>query len=757
MGEQSDVSIQNSLVNSYQRLYPILEQQLQNKENNELQKAFDCWIGQKQNPPNDPKNVFAKQYGYLLLVRSISCQTINEKYNTEISFEKEIQKGGFDQAFANYSKNHDFLKANTEAFRSCPLPKIVDEELLQFIEEISGQTSSILSDVSNVYEQIIPISERERFGQYYTPSWIADVLSDWAVQTPIDSVLDPCSGSGIITDACFSELMKNDRKADVQIDGFDIDPFAVELSNICIGMKYFAEGKVETCTDVVEHTDFFEATLKSYDASIANPPYIRHENLPREKEHYRGHLDSFDGYRRDYRNGDNAISSRADLYCYFLTRVTEVLEQGGRLAWIVPTKWLLSEYGDSVRRFIYNHYSVRGVVHFQTDLFDSALVDTVLIFFERDSSLTNRQETVTNFVTVYDDVGKQDVLDYISHAPEVEEGEMKISDTDERRIVSVKQETLMRSPSRPISHLVMSPVEYAVLEEHQSTVPLSEYVNLEYGTKTGANELFVVSAEEVESFGIESDCLSPTVTSIREVDGREVSDTDEWLFHVPESYTQYSVEKTSERLRENGLEGATTYLNWMAEQSASENDSVQNTTPWFSLPESSPAPLLIPLAMDTRLVVLRDSLETVPVNRFALVFPDGEDAAVLGALLNSSIAHLALESRGRVTGGGAVNYAVSDLRELPIPDPSQFSESDKEQLTNLCERFYNGESVREDIDSIVLQEMDVPFERSDVVDAVKRLQELRREDSQVTPANTNIETVVELSRKDDQTQLDEFV
>lgn len=127
--------------------------------------------------------------------------------------------------------------------------------------------------------------------------------------------------------------------------GVDIDPRAVALardataapaSAICVADALALDWS-GTFPDVFARGGF--------DIVLANPPYIRQEQLV-DKAILEGFA-SYDGV--------------ADLYVYFLELAHRLLRPGGRYCVIVPNKWLLAAYAAPLRAFLAARTSVDGV------------------------------------------------------------------------------------------------------------------------------------------------------------------------------------------------------------------------------------------------------------------------------------------------------------------------------------------------------------------------------------------------------------
>lgn len=111
-----------------------------------------------------------------------------------------------------------------------------------------------------------------------------------------------------------------------------------------------------------------------FDVVLGNPPYIRIQALkefnPVEVEYYK------EKYKA-------AGKGNYDLYAVFVEQGLNLLNDHGRLGYILPHKFFNAQYGEPLRKLIADGSHLKNVVHFgDQQVFDNATTYTCLLFLD---------------------------------------------------------------------------------------------------------------------------------------------------------------------------------------------------------------------------------------------------------------------------------------------------------------------------------------------------------------------------------------
>ncbi|QEE15108.1 N-6 DNA methylase [Promethearchaeum syntrophicum] len=126
--------------------------------------------------------------------------------------------------------------------------------------------------------------------------------------------------------------LKHNNINDTEYFGFDIDPTAIKIANQ-IPIKRVVWKNIDSLLDpYLEQTDQF-------DVIIGNPPYIESRAIPDK---------NWNSLKRNY----ESAFKKFDLSILFLEKIIKLLKPGGWAGIIITNKWLVSDYGQKIRKIL---------------------------------------------------------------------------------------------------------------------------------------------------------------------------------------------------------------------------------------------------------------------------------------------------------------------------------------------------------------------------------------------------------------------
>jgi 16S rRNA A1518/A1519 N6-dimethyltransferase RsmA/KsgA/DIM1 with predicted DNA glycosylase/AP lyase activity len=244
----------------------------------------------------------------------------------------------------------------------------------------------------------------------------------------------------------------------------------------------------------------------SFDAVVANPPYIRQEVLggkEKEKifsliqEDFKDQL--FVGQAKNKRG--IVLDRMSDIYIYFYIHSIRFLRQGGMLGYISSNKWLEVGYGEPFQEFLLRNVKILYVIEFDRAVFPDAEVDTAIVILQKENNAEKRKENMVRFVRVKKRIGNDELLRTLESENDLEDDKIRISIAKQGKLKPGKWNVYLRAP----------PV-FKKLINHPKMKPLGEVAEVVRGPTTGCNDFFILSKEKAKECGIEPEFLVPCVS-----------------------------------------------------------------------------------------------------------------------------------------------------------------------------------------------------------------------------------------------------
>ena len=222
---------------------------------------------------------------------------------------------------------------------------------------------------------------------------------DWLLNLKI---LDPACGSGAFLNQALEFLIREHKHVDDyrrayenealnlydietnilehNLYGVDINEDAVEIAKLSLWLRTAHRGrKLANLSDkIVCANSLLEMPFEegSFDVVIGNPPYVRVQGL---KSNYE---DEAKLYEAKYKSA----TGKYDIYALFLEMSFGMLKPTGKLSYILPHKFLISDFGSGLRGFLAENRAVENLLHFGSEMvFEDASAYTCIIILSHDN------------------------------------------------------------------------------------------------------------------------------------------------------------------------------------------------------------------------------------------------------------------------------------------------------------------------------------------------------------------------------------
>ncbi|MGH9752464.1 MAG: HsdM family class I SAM-dependent methyltransferase, partial [Blastocatellia bacterium] len=280
--------------------------------------------------------------------------------------------------------------------------------------------------LGGVFQKLISPEERHKFGQHYTDEDIVDVINAFCIRKAEAVVLDPACGSGSFLVRAYYRKHQLDKRLSNQellrgLYGCDINPFPAHLATLNLAARnisneenyphiarrnFFTVEPGKPFCQLPRHAiggklERYEVMLPELDAVVGNPPYVRHEEIPKIadkgaiRDQTKEHLHEL--VTRAWPG--IGLSKQSDLHVYFWPAATRLLKEDGWFGFLVSSSWLDARYGFALQEWILRNFRLVALIESVDEpWFEDARVKTVAVILQRCEDAAQRDANMTRFV-----------------------------------------------------------------------------------------------------------------------------------------------------------------------------------------------------------------------------------------------------------------------------------------------------------------------------------------------------------------------
>ena len=290
------------------------------------------------------------------------------------------------------------------------------------------------------YKEYSRAEHRKKYGQYFTPRYIAEYMSKWIHDGSNKGVHDPAFGLGV-----FAEFFDD-------IQGSEIDHQILDYYNTYIGdiNNIYRE-------DYLLAWDWHN---RKYPNIICNPPYMKFQD-------YQDKDLIIEGFR--WSTGIK-LSGYTNISSLFLLKAIYDLEINGRLAFIMPLEFLNTGYGKIVKKILLENNHLHSImkIEFEDEVFTDATTSVGIIFYDAGNTYDSVKFLVAE--------SKEDLYRDINPISDMSYDELKPDEKWQKYF----------NPN-------------SLKEVNTDMVKLGTYGKFSRGIATGANEFFVLNPSKANN------------------------------------------------------------------------------------------------------------------------------------------------------------------------------------------------------------------------------------------------------------------
>lgn len=665
-----------------------------------------------------------ESYGY----QSVNRKDLNHPTDLQTEYFDEIKGDAFEAVF-NVDVASLVNKDGLDHLKS----------IIRYVDELNPEEFS--SDLlGNTFHSLIPLDVRKHVAAYYTNPAAARLLASLSIENWDDEVADFACGSGTLLLGAYQEKEEeapgdlnedlHETFVDEQITGVDIMPFAAHLATVQLALlnpeydTHATRIAIEDST-TLEPGDTInpqqrslasgkQANLGEYDSDghksgtveagaasatefgvnkvdtvIMNPPFTRKQKF---SSFYRDKL------RRRLNDYLDYIDDEMGFYGYFFPLADKFLEDGGRVAMVIPAVILQQTSLKGIRQLLQDKYTLEHIVltQYRSAFSEDTSYRDILLVARKDPDGDDPCRISSLSVLPTDD---------------------SIDDLEEGLTMDIDGEyenDLLHTIERPQS-------EFRESLDWMNIV--REYMDVEFYYDYPDESRFEEFTDQIDSMigGLRlensSDYIHPDNSLISQSRDANVHTDWEITNEEPMSYTAKNMNRGNEvKVPKNVLEPALRSFSGMRTLEVDEapDHVVMETFPgdsdfwWSDSPDLDRRRRHVDSREGQLVLGGYGNLDlTAPGTSFvALTYEDGiaptwslwsvsvdswEDAKLLSLWWNSTYSVAKLITERNEVRGGVVKWRKSDLKALPVPDLDDLSDDEKETLLEVYDEVADRE------------------------------------------------------------------
>ena len=500
-------------------------------------------------------------------------------------------------------------------------------------------------------------------GEVFTREWVVGLILDLVGYTPERdlaalTIVEPACGGGAflgpiaqrLSDSC--KLHNRDlgeaRKA---LRAFDLLEANVSASRDLVCARMRAQGWDEPTIESVvgawiTQGDYLLADHRgqAVDFVVGNPPYIRLEDVPRER-------------MARYRANHPTMGGRADIYVGFYEAALRTLREQGRLGFICADRWMHNQYGARLREFVTSGFSVDFVLTMHdVDAFEEQVsaYPAITIISKQRQGRAVAADTSKGFSPA----GARELYNW-SLTPESPAIEKPTYQAARLPHWFSGTELWPAASSARLAMLEDLNDRFGVLEDRRAGTRVG------IGVATGADKVFITDDPNL----VEEDRLLPLAM---------VRDTKTGVLQWQGSYLVNPWGRNGELVDLDLFPRLRSHFMRNAQQLRKRYVAVQQPQRWYKTIDKvdhalvGKPKLLLP-DMKTTIHPVLDKEGIYPHHNLYYIVSDTWDLEVLGGLLISKVAQAFVQAYAVKMRGGTLRFQAQYLRKIRVPEPSDLS------------------------------------------------------------------------------------
>lgn len=479
-------------------------------------------------------------------------------------------------------------------------------------------------------------TEQKLRGAYYTPVKLANAMVELFAAENILKVLEPSCGDGVFLDSMQEKHLLGKVK---KFTAVELDKSEAQK----VKSKYKKAKNVEVVNE--DFFSFYDKNIATsqYDMILGNPPYIRYQYLSDLQRESLSAILTTHGMK---------ANKLINAWVGFLVACTQMLNDTGRIAFVIPAEILQVAYAEDLRLFLSNQFPRITIITFEKLIFPEIEQEVVVFIGEKGGA-----EKGIRIIEMSDLDGFA-LLDLHSN------GYQKMQHVKEKWT-----KYFTTSDEIKIIQQIKKDVRFA---------PFSDFGIINVGVTTGHNDFFSVDKQTCDKYQL-NDVTLPLIGRSSHAHGIYFTDKD-WKENIEAGKKARLIVFPTKAFREYPSEHKN-YIELGKKEEVNKGYKCSIRDRWYIVPS-----IWVPDAFFLRRnnlypkFVLNKcgAISTDTMHR--MKFKEDVDADMLLLSYYNSISFAFTEICGRSYGGGVLEILPGEMGNIMLPIIKNFPDDKKKEL-----------------------------------------------------------------------------
>ncbi|MBC2456606.1 N-6 DNA methylase [Clostridium beijerinckii] len=508
-------------------------------------------------------------------------------------------------------------------------------------------------------------------GAYYTPQKLVEFIVKQFEKDiknkKIKTILEPSCGDGVFLEAL--SKLKNINNVDT-ILGVEIEE---EEAN---------KAKIKAIKNMnIVNEDFirlYDKDIKNtkYDLIVGNPPYIRYQYLTEEQRAVQSDILVHNGMKSN---------KLINAWVCFLVSAVELLNEDGKIAFVIPAEILQVAYAEDLRFFLSNVLEQITIITFQELVFENIEQEVVVLIGKK-----NTKKAMKNSKIAIKQLQNLECLDNVN-------------------LKDFKYQLIEHTSEKWTKYFVEDS-HSDLIEEIRNDKRFTTFGKLgkvNVGITTGNNSYFSVNQEIVNEYNLQ-EVVMPLIGRSSHAHGIYFTHED-WQCNVNKGKDAYLISFPEKIKYEDYPQKHKEYIKMGEDEGANTGYKCRIRKKWYVVPSIWVPDAFLLRRNNTFPKFVLNNINAVSTDTMHRIkFNEGVNRDRVLLSYYNSVSFAFTEINGRSYGGGVLEILPGEASNVILPDLSEFNLEETKRLLALVDNTIRNnlpiEDLLDEIDKIILIE-----------------------------------------------------